>query len=192
MNRDLAKAADEMRKVEEIARSTTREIRHMLFTLRPLILESQGLAAALGELAYKLRETQGQEVLVEADSDAFDELEMSVQAVLFFIAEEAINNACKHAEAEHIWVRLGQQEEGQFILEVQDDGVGFNVGSVDSDYERRGSLGMVNMRERTELIGGLLHIESAEGEGTLIKVSVPLQAAPLESQTESQTMSDLL
>lgn len=59
------------------------------------------------------------------------------------------------------------------MLEVEDDGVGFNVGAVDQDYAQRGSLGMVNMRERAELVSGILHIESAEGAGTLITVVVP-------------------
>jgi signal transduction histidine kinase len=52
--------------------------------------------------------------------------------------------------------------------------VGFNVGAVDANYEQRGSLGMVTMRERTELVNGSFHLESAEGEGTLITVCVPL------------------
>jgi signal transduction histidine kinase len=63
---------------------------------------------------------------------------------------------------------------GLFVLEVQDDGVGFNVGAVDTNYEQRGSLGMVNMRERAELVSGMLRIDSTEGVGTRITVYVPL------------------
>jgi signal transduction histidine kinase len=62
----------------------------------------------------------------------------------------------------------------RIALEVWDDGVGFNVGAVDANYEQRGSLGMVNMRERSELINGVLRIESAEGRGTHITLEVPL------------------
>jgi signal transduction histidine kinase len=102
-----------------------------------------------------------------------NDLEIGKQAVLFYIAEEAVNNARKHAEAENIWLRIRSQE-GLFLLEVEDDGVGFNVGSVDSDYEQRGSLGMVNMRERAELVNGELRVDSAEGKGTRIRVLVPL------------------
>jgi signal transduction histidine kinase len=74
----------------------------------------------------------------------------------------------------------------RFILEVEDDGVGFNVGSVDQHYEQRGSLGMVNMRERTELVGGDFNIKSAEGEGTTIIVSVPACAPESEAGAASQ------
>ncbi len=173
MGRDPKAAADELFKVENLARRTTKEIRHMLFTLRPLILESQGLVAALHQLANKLRETHHQNVIVDADPEAADHMEMAKQGIVFYIAEEAITNASKHAEAEIIWVRLKRVDE-LFILEVEDNGVGFNVGAVDANYEQRGSLGMVNMRERTELVNGALRIESAEGKGTLIRVLVPL------------------
>jgi signal transduction histidine kinase len=173
MARDPDAAAEELHKVEEMARNTTREMRQMLFTLRPLILESQGLVAALFQLAGKIRDTHGNDVIIEAEADAADQLEMAVQSVLFFIAEEAINNARKHAEAEHIRVRLWFKN-SELVLEIEDDGVGFNVGAVDANYEQRGSLGMVTMRERTELVNGSFHLESAEGEGTLITVCVPL------------------
>jgi signal transduction histidine kinase len=151
----------------------------MLFTLRPLILESQGLVAALNQLAEKVRETHGQNVIVEAQPGAAEQLELGKQGVVFYIAEEAINNARKHAEARHIWVRLRMREEF-FVLEVEDDGVGFNVGAVDTNYEQRGSLGMVNMRERAELVSGLLRIDSAEGIGTRITVYVPLSEESAE------------
>lgn len=170
--KDPVSASQELDKVEDLARRTTKEIRHMLFTLRPLILESQGLVMALKQLAEKIRETHDQIVIVDAEPEVADSLDMGKQGVVFYIAEEAVNNAGKHAEAEHVWIRLKSGDD-LFILEVEDDGVGFNVGAVDSDYAQRGSLGMVNMRERAELISGLLHIESAEGAGTLIKVVVP-------------------
>lgn len=169
---DPERAEEELAKVEDMARRTTREIRHLLFTLRPLILESQGLAAALYQLAEKVRDTHGQHVEVEGSSQAFDNLSLEIQGALFYIAEEAVNNARKHAAAEHIWIRLGRSP-GHFVLEVEDDGVGFNVGAVDANYEQRGSLGMVTMRERAELVEANLMVESEEGSGTRIRVVLP-------------------
>ncbi len=174
IDRDPAAAGDEIHRLEDIARQTTREIRHMLFTLRPLVLESKGLVAALRQLASKMEETHDQAVAVEADPNIAQGLDMRVQAVAFFIAEEAINNAWKHAEAEHIQVRLRKLGEERLVLEVQDDGVGFNVGAVDAHYEQRGSLGMVNMRERADLIAASLRIESSEGKGTHLILELPL------------------
>jgi signal transduction histidine kinase len=174
VERDREAAQEEINTLEDIARQTTKEIRHMLFTLRPLVLESKGLISALYQLASKMYETHGQAVQVEAEPTVADGLDMSKQAVVFFIAEEAINNAHKHGEAANIWVELQRTEADIILLEVRDDGVGFNVGAVDANYEQRGSLGMVNMRERSELVSGVLRIISAEGEGTRIILEVPV------------------
>ncbi len=170
--RDRKAAAEELATVERMARSTTKDLRHMLFTLRPLILESQGLKAALKQYAQKMAQTQGQRVLVEVEGSVDERILREQEAPLFYIAEEAVNNAQKHAAAENVWVRL-RAEGDRIILEVEDDGVGFNVGAVDAHYEQRGSLGMVTMRERAQLLEGSLEIESEEGEGTIIRALVP-------------------
>lgn len=173
-DRNEKNAKDELVKIEELAHRTTKEIRHMLFTLRPLILESQGLKAALQSMAEKIRETYSQNVVVEVNEKIIENLEMGKQGVLFYIVEEAVNNARKHAAAPNIWVRFKQIDPGLTLLEIQDDGVGFDVQDVNNSYDNRGSLGMINLRERTELVNGLLNIQSRSGKGTLIQVYVPL------------------
>lgn len=173
LERDAKATSEELFKMEDLARRTTKEIRHMLFTLRPLVLESQGLSAALKQLAEKMRDTHGQNVLVDTDPNVEELLEKNQQGVLFYIAEEAVNNARKHAQAEHIWVRLKANHD-TLMLDIQDDGVGFNLGDVEDNYDRRGSLGMVNMRERADMLNGTVRIDSAEGKGTRITVFVPL------------------
>ena len=177
LRRDVGAAEEEMGRAEDLARRTTREVRHMLFTLRPLILESQGLVSALRQLADKTGSLTGHEVAVEIDDESVDGLETSRQGMVFFVAEEAVNNARKHAEAEHIWVRMRRQA-GALVMEIEDDGVGFNVGAVDASYAQRGSLGMVSMRERTELLGGTLSVDSAEGRGTTVRLTVPIGDDP--------------
>lgn len=174
IERDVKAAAEELFKIEDLARKATKEIRHMLFTLRPLVLESQGLVPALQSMAEKMRETFNQEVTISADPEVVSKLEMGKQGVIFYIAEEAVNNARKHARAENIWVRIRDSGDGLALLEIEDNGVGFDPGSVDASYENRGSLGMVNMRERTELVNGVLQVESKEGQGTRIRVLIPL------------------
>jgi len=174
MERDTNAAADELTKIEDLARRTTKEIRHMLFTLRPLVLESQGLTAAFKSMAEKMKETYDQNVRVSVDPDLLPELEMGKQGVLFYIAEEAVTNARKHAIADHIWIRLKSIQEDLALLEIEDDGEGYDVDAVDASYEHRGSLGMVNMQERTELLNGLLKIESTKGQGTHVRVLIPL------------------
>ncbi len=174
MKKDMAAAEEELYRTEEMARRTTQEIRHMLFTLRPLVLSSEGLTAALESMADKMRETYSQNVIIESDEELVYSLEMSVQTVIFNVAEEAVNNARKHARADHIWVRVKRLQKDLAFLEIEDDGKGFDVKEVFDDYESRGSLGMVNMRERAELVRGLFHIESDPKTGTTIQIVIPL------------------
>jgi len=174
MERNTTSAGEEMVKIEELAHRTSKEIRHMLFTLRPLILESQGLAAALQAMAEKMKETFSQSVVVNIDQKLSDQLEMGKQGVIFYIVEEAVNNARKHANAANITVRLNQLEPGIALLEIADDGLGFDVQEVNQAYDKRGSLGMINLRERAELVNGRLNIDSAPGKGTRVQVYIPL------------------
>ena len=174
--KDTKSATEELVKLEELAHRTTKEIRHMLFTLRPLILESQGLKAAVQSMADKMQETFSQNVVVDIEEKVTNQLEMGKQGVIFFIVEEAVNNARKHASALTVTVRLRQFEPGVILLEVVDNGVGFDPKEVLHSYDKRSSssLGMVNLRERSELVNGLLQIDSAPGKGTKIQVYIPV------------------
>ncbi len=106
ITRDPEVAVQEVAKVEEMARQTTREIRHMLFTLRPLILELQGLGPALYQLALKARDSHDEDIQLEIDPDTTSGMDLGVQGALFYIVEEAVTNAQKHAAAQHVWIRL--------------------------------------------------------------------------------------
>lgn len=176
VEKDAKMAAAELSKIEELAHRTSKEIRHMLFTLRPLILESQGLNAALKSMADKMRETYNQNVVINVDENITAQMEMGKQGVIFYIIEEAVNNARKHANAANIWVRFKMFQQGAALLEIEDDGVGFDVEAINQAYDKRSSssLGMVNLRERTELVNGLLNVQSAIGKGTKVSVYIPL------------------
>ena len=174
MLKDPKAAGEELVRIEELARRTTKEIRHMLFTLRPLVLESQGLVAALQSMADKIKETYSQNVIIAVEENILQDFEVGKQGVVFFIVEEAVTNARKHARAEHIWVNLRPFEKEMALLEVRDDGVGFDVAAVNRSYDQRGSLGMVNLRERTELVNGVMNIQSSSGKGTRVQVYIPL------------------
>ncbi len=174
LTRAPEKVEDELIRAEDLARRTTKEIRHMLFTLRPLVLESQGLHAALEAMAEKMDETFGQKVQIDLDDKIIEKMEMGKQGVIFFLSEEAVNNARKHAKASLIQVRLRYLDHSLVVLEIKDNGVGFDLKAVTENYEDRGSLGMVNLNERTELINGLLHIDSVPDKGTNVQVFIPL------------------
>jgi len=172
LERDPEKVKEELEKLEALARRTTKEIRTMLFTYRPVILETQGLVAALEHYLRQLEEEAGLVVHLEA-ADLDDRLNTEIEGVAFSIIEEAVNNARKYAQARNIWVRLGFEDD-LFVAAVEDDGRGFDVAEVLDSYAQRGSLGLINMRERAELVEGTWTIESAIGQGTKVTLIVPL------------------
>jgi signal transduction histidine kinase len=165
-------AKTELLKVEALAKKTSAEIRSMLFTLRPLVLETQGLGAAVDTLLRRYAETDGIEMrLIGAEYSAL--LSKHTQLVAFSIIEEALNNARKYAQATLIEVRFWSSD-GLFVASVHDDGVGFDTYDIYRDYSTRGSLGMVNMRERAERIDGSISVESSPDAGTTVTLVVPL------------------
>ncbi|NDJ85084.1 MAG: GAF domain-containing sensor histidine kinase [Chloroflexi bacterium] len=171
----------ELSKVADLANRTTKEIRHMLFALRPLVLESQGLVAAYGEIAKKTKDTFDLDVVVQAQPDIENYLEENAKGALFYIVEEAVNNARKYAEASQVTLRLYRRGPYCFV-EVEDDGKGFDVKQiVNENYHKRGSLGMVNMRERAELVNGELNLQSEPGKGTKITIRIPIPEDLLHS-----------
>ncbi len=186
MEQDTRAAPEELLKIEELAHRTTKEIRTMLFTLRPLILESEGLKAALKSMADKMSETFGQNVIIEVDDEIIRQMEMGKQGVIFYIIEEAVGNARKHANAADIWVRLRPFQPGVALLQVEDDGIGFDLASVEQSYDRHSSLGLVNLRERTELVNGLLDIQSTIGKGTKVSVYIPLTSEATDRLQHAQ------
>ena len=169
---DPQEAIKEVKKVEEMAKNTTKDIRGMLFTLRPLVLETQGLGPALETIMERISEETGI-IMRLTGGETGDLLNPQAQGVLFYIIEEALGNARKHSKASNIDVRLWN-EDGLVVTRIQDDGVGFAVDEVMGSYETRGSLGMINMRERAETIDGSIQINSSPGRGTAITIVVPL------------------
>jgi signal transduction histidine kinase len=180
MARDGAAAAEELYKVEDLARRTTKEIRHMLFTLRPQALEEAGLVAALEDLARQTEDSYDQKVVIEADKNAVAHMDLGQQGVLFYIVAEGVTNARKHAQADTVTVRLKLAEPDVAFLEVEDDGVGFNLQEAEAKRKANGSLGLLTLRERVELINGLMQMDSSKGAGTRVRVWAPLNEAAAE------------
>jgi len=174
-NKQYEKALDEIIQVEEIAQRTTQEIRTMLFAMRPVILETQGLYPALNQYADRLNETESFRVSV-INKGYNGQLSKEAEGVVFAIVEEAVGNAKKHANASEIKVGLHVQN-GYLTVEVRDNGVGFNVESTQATYDQRTSLGLINMDERAQLVGGQCTIESAKGKGTSVKTQIPFRRA---------------
>jgi signal transduction histidine kinase len=151
-----------MRAIQEMIE----QVRTLAFELRPSILDEFGLVRALGLLVKRHGERTGvQTSFYAAPNDARAPRE--IETACFRIAQEALSNIASHARARQTDVTLTAQDD-HLELTVSDDGVGFSV------EKARSELGLVGMRERAELAGGSLQIESAPGEGTTLRARFPL------------------
>ncbi len=147
--------------LSETALQTLKEMRLLLFELRPVTLREQGLREALTQRLEGVERKLGIQVdLVMNGSAQFSSL---VEEEVFRIVQEALNNAVKHSGSDHILVRLEREDaSNQVEVEVTDNGIGF-----DTDHIVQG-MGLDNMRERASRLGGVLHVESQPGAGTRI------------------------
>ncbi|HEY5277040.1 MAG TPA: PAS domain S-box protein [Coriobacteriia bacterium] len=149
------------------ARSVITGLRGLLFELDPPVLRRAGLAAALDELLELIRQQTGAEVRLESTLTVEPPLETAM--IAYRIAQEALVNARKHAQATQLTVRIDGNEEG-VTVSVADDGRGFTMMP-----EQLGHLGLVSMRERAEMAAGWCQIESSPGSGTTVEIFLPLQ-----------------
>jgi signal transduction histidine kinase len=177
LTRDPSLVEEEIVQLIDLGQRASHEMRTLLFLLRPLVLETQGLVPALETFLTRRQEEEENttlhlEVRTERGDDQLTRRDPKDEAAIFAIVQEAVQNAFKHAQADNIWIRLAEQA-GELMVIVQDDGVGFDTAAMESDYEQRGSLGMVNIRERAELVGGRLTLRSAPGQGTEVMIRVP-------------------
>jgi signal transduction histidine kinase len=168
--RDPAAAAEELERVRDLARGAMDELRAVVFELRPASLEAEGLASALRKHVDVLRRVSARPI--ELTLGDLPRLPAEQAAQVFRIAQEALQNALRHAGAEHIEVRL-ENGSGALVLYVADDGCGFDVTA---RAVRGRRLGLTSMEERAAEIGGDLEIESTTGEGTRVRLAVPLGA----------------
>ena len=169
---------DELNSMLDLAQRASHQLRTLLFELRPLVLETKGLVAALEKFIERHQEEEDYVQLhLVCKSDTKDEqisrFEKQTETALFAVIQEAVNNALKYAQANHIFVRLSQEQD-QLTITVSDDGAGFDVAAVLGSYEERGSYGMVNLKERVALANGQYRLDSAPGKGTKLEITVPI------------------
>ncbi|MFV9505831.1 MAG: GAF domain-containing sensor histidine kinase [Oscillochloridaceae bacterium umkhey_bin13] len=175
LERDPSRVIEELDKMSALAKRTTYEVRTMLFELRPLVLETQGLRVTLEQYLERFKgNNAGTAIVLEAEGMEDVHLETKTEGTLFNIIQEAVNNALKHARAQEIRVTLTR--EGKMLhTVVKDNGLGFDLQEVLRSYEKRGSFGLLNIDERARLVGGNATIESAVGQGTKVTIVVPIE-----------------
>jgi len=165
----------ELDELADMARRANADVRTLLFELRPVILESSGLVAALSHYVQRFPAEDLPRVHFHGEEVGL-RLAATAETTVFNVVQESINNAKKHARARNIWVSL-KTLGNRLVIQVQDDGQGFDVAQQQDAATRRGSYGLLNMRERAASVDGNIGITSARGSGTTITLTVPLLQA---------------
>jgi signal transduction histidine kinase len=151
-------------------------LRRLMSELRPAVLDEQGLEAALQNQAQAFEAASGVSCTIETGLEG-RRLAPELETVLFRVTQESLNNVGKHARASNVTVSLAA-DDGAVRLRIRDDGVGFDP-LVARRLAGEGHFGLAGMRERVEMVGGRLVVDSAPGRGTTVNVEMALRAVPV-------------
>jgi two-component system sensor histidine kinase DegS len=177
MTSDPHAAKRELEKVEDLARKTTREIRHMIFILRPFEVESQGLTAALESIAGKMDELFNLEIELIINEDIVEHLPMNDQQVIYSMVGEAIDSVRKHNGAKHVLVRLDRIDSQVVQLEIEET----SKRAARAEHPFQGQE-LESIQKFAELISGSV---SVENDGMLVRILFPF------TQTAEEGISPL-
>jgi len=180
---DIERAKGYLIRLGDISQQALKEMRLLVYELRPLALREVGLVGALHQRLDAVERRSGVEVQLSIEEEL--ELPAGVEEQLFRIAMEALNNTLKHANPTKVTVALRKEETHQMPcieLSISDDGKGFDPDAKDTE----GGLGLVSMKERIEKLGGELTILSTPGKGTQVKACVNLGATPNSPDSQEE------
>ena len=159
---DWEQAAVYLSQVAETSRQSLKEMRLLVHRLRPTVLAEEGLVRAI---QHRLSAVEGRAGIMHRFSvEGNIDPDPALEEALYYIAQEALNNALKHAMASEVIVELRADEAGAIHLRVADNGRGFDTDAVSAS----GGLGLTSMRERADLVGGTVAYHSTQGEGTTV------------------------
>lgn len=166
LDRDPAEVRGQLDRLTELAGEAMAELRALIFELRPAALEAEGLAVALRKHVEVLRRIYRRDIGLRVAGAP--RLEPEDEGQVFRIAQEALQNALRHADARQLQVQLDARN-GRTVLEVADDGVGFDASAPELRSRR---LGLTSMEERARALGGDLRIDSIPGDGTTVRLEL--------------------
>jgi signal transduction histidine kinase len=170
LDTNVPAARSQIVRLRELAQQALEELRYLILELRPPDLERDGIETTLRKHIEVLRRIQSRAVQIELECDGMLPPDAARDRELLRIAQEALQNALRHAAAQHVAVRLAC-EQGGLVLTVDDDGIGFDPRAPEVRSSR---LGLGSMEERARRIGGRLEIRSEPGAGTTVRLEAPL------------------
>lgn len=162
---------EELTNLQELVKQSLQEVRKIIFDLRPMVLDDLGLVPALNQHI----EDYKNKYQINANFVFFgtqQRLSPVTEVALFRVVQEALNNVYKHAGAQSVLVKM-EQLSNKITIHIKDDGKGFDLQSVEGNKERE-CYGLINMRERIQLLKGDFIIYSEQGKGTVLTLTVPI------------------
>jgi two-component system sensor histidine kinase UhpB len=165
-----------LRNLREVADHTLAGVRSIIADLRPSLLDDLGLAAALrGQVQHRLGEA-GVRVDLQIRGDESRRLPPAIETALYRILQESISNVLKHANASYVEVDLDLSRADVVTARIEDNGGGFDTSLLGMAPQQGRGVGLFGMQERANLVSGTLQIDSAPGEGTEMRITIPLPA----------------
>jgi len=163
--------AEELKELKELTRDALKEVRHIIYDLRPMALDDLGLVPTLEKYISKTQEHYQKTMIHYQNIGEPSRLESNYEAALFRLVQESVSNSLKHANATDIWVKTEWVHDKVNVV-IKDNGVGFQETDISSQ-----SFGITGMKERVQLLKGKLDIRSVRNEGTTIFIQIPFKTA---------------
>jgi signal transduction histidine kinase len=177
---NLSDARALLEELRETEVAVVEDLRRIVGALRPAYLEDLGFIPALQMLVHSADARNGTQVALVVQNER--RLSAEIELAAYRIAQEALNNAVKHATANHVTVTVNYSSDG-VLLQIVDDGKGFVPSERLDTYTQEGHFGLVGLHERARQLGGSFQIESSPGQGAAIRVKLPERAVPQVTHT---------
>ncbi len=180
------KTRQRLEQVKRLAIAALEGVKRIVLDLRPRLLDDFGLLPAIQWYAEERLYQEGVDVTIETEGNEA-RLPSHIEIGVFRVIQEAVNNIARHAHATQARIRMAWQSD-KLVVEIEDDGYGFDVQKHMSDMRRNGGLGLLSMQERVALAGGTFTIDSAPGMGTRIRFEIPLPRSEAKDVQDPSTV----
>lgn len=172
LDSDVEMTRDELKKLKVMVRDSLKDVRRIIFDLRPMTLDDLGIVPALERIVDNFIKNTGIDTRFVVLGGS-PRVNSGVEVTVFRLVQEALNNVEKHAQAEQVKIKI-EFSKDKIIIVIEDDGKGFDEKEIKSKINKKEHYGLLGMKERLNLLNGTYNINTVVGRGTKLMVSIPL------------------